>query len=69
MIIRKLVSLRQNPNIYPRKWYINFGYYEEDDTGRLRRTGDHEDCHFNEDELYEMVKPKLKAYHAMGGKE
>lgn len=63
MIIRKLVSLYRDPDIYPRKRYISFGYYERDESGRCEWTGDSEECRLTDDELYEMVKPKLVAKH------
>ena len=60
MPIRKLTSLyetRKGSDV----WYVDFAYYEKDEYGHLEWTGDSETCELTEDELYEMVKPKLKA--------
>lgn len=61
-MIRKLTTLAEG--FYnPGKWYVSFAYYQQDEFGRLEWTGDSEVCEFTEDELYEMIKPKLKAEH------
>lgn len=61
MRIRKLISLHQA--IDRSKWYVDFAYYKLDKFGDLEWTGDSEDCELTEDELYELVKPKLVAKH------
>jgi len=59
-MIRKLVTLAEG--FYNAgKWYISFAYYNRDEFGRLEWTGDSESCEFTEDELYELVKPRLKS--------
>ncbi len=55
--LRKLVSLHKA--IDPEKWYVSFGYYVTGKFGHLEWTGDSEDCEISEDELYELLKPKL----------
>lgn len=59
-MIRKLVTL-SNGYYHPGKWYVSFAYYNRDEFGRLEWTGDSENCEFTEDELYELVKLRLKA--------
>jgi len=58
MRIRKLTSLHKA--IDDKKWYISFAYYETGEFDRLEWTGDSESCELTEDELYDLVKPKLK---------
>jgi len=60
-MIRKLTSL--HTAIDPNKRYISFAYYEPDQFGCLQWTGDSESCELTEDELYDLVKPKLKSEH------
>lgn len=60
MSIRKLITLSEG--FYNKgKWYISFAYYDDkDEFGRLEWTGDSENCELTEDELYDLVKPRLK---------
>lgn len=62
MPIRKLVTLA-NGFYNVGKWFVDFAYYNKDEFGHLEWTGDSESCEFTEDELYELVKPKLKKEH------
>ena len=55
--IRKLVSLHKA--IDPKKWYVSFGYYVMGKFGGLEWAGYSEYCEITEDELYELLKPKL----------
>lgn len=63
-MIRKLTTLT-----YPSQWdkrqlyRIRFDYYDKDEFGGLKWTGDSESCELTEDELYELVKPMLKVEH------
>lgn len=57
MLIRKLVSLYEQPK---GQWYIDFGYYEPDEFSNLRWTGKSEDARLSEEELYQLLKPKLQ---------
>ena len=61
-MIRRLTTLAEG-FFNPGKWYISFGYYKRDKFDHLEWTGDSESCEFTEDELYELVKPRLKAEH------
>jgi hypothetical protein len=49
---RQLISLYQEPD---GRYYIHFAYY--DSNGRW--TGDYEDCRITENELYDLIKPRL----------
>jgi hypothetical protein len=61
-MIRKLTSLAKG--FYNAgKWYVSFAYYEKDKFDCLRWTGDSESCELTEDELYEIVKPRLRKEH------
>lgn len=62
MLTRRLTTLSEGV-YHPGKWYISFAYYEKDEFGRLEWTGDSENCELTEDELYELVKLKLKTEH------
>jgi hypothetical protein len=57
-MIRKLTSLHKA--IEPRKWYISFAYYKNDEFENPVWSGDSEYCELTEDELYELLKPRLK---------
>lgn len=61
-MIRKLTTLAEG-FYHSGKWYISFAYYERDGFDHLEWTGDSENCELTEDELYELVKPKLKTEH------
>lgn len=61
-MIRKLTTLAKG--FYnPGKWYVSFAHYKQNKFGALEWTGDSEGCEFTEDELYEIIKFKLKADH------
>lgn len=59
---RRLTSLYENPK-NSNNWYVDFAYYERDEWGGLRWTGDSEDCTFTEDELYELLYPRMEKHH------
>ena len=47
----------------PPLYRVSFAYYEKDRFGYLQWTGDSEHCELTEDELYEILKPKLNTEH------
>lgn len=57
MIVRKLISLHKG--FSPKSWYIDFAFYEQDGHGNLEWIGDNESAEITEDELYELLKPRL----------
>lgn len=63
MRIRKLLRLCHFNDA--NRCYAHFAYYEEDEAGYLKRTGDTEDCELTENEIYELLKPKLIAHHTI----
>jgi len=53
MKIRKLISLYYDKNMI--KYYIDYAYYEND-----KWIGESESCYLTKEELYNLIKPKLK---------
>ena len=53
MKIRKLISLYYDKNMI--KYYIDYAYYEND-----KWTGESESCYLTKEELYNLIKSKLK---------
>lgn len=56
---RRLVTLAEG-FYHPGKWYVSFGYYDMDEFGHLKYAGQSENCELTEDELYDLLKPKLR---------
>lgn len=56
MKIRKLISLHPRDG----KWFISFSYYIDNYNGNIKYTGESESGYLSEEELYELLKPKLR---------
>ena len=57
-LIRHLTSLYKT-NEHSDTYFISFAYYDRDNYGSLRWTGDSESGEFTIEELYEFIKPRL----------
>jgi len=53
--IIKLTSLYKDRG----KWYVDFAYYDNEGNW----TGEYEDCHITENQLYRLLFPYLEMHH------